>query len=198
MYKYYNSRSFLITSRILPLYEKYLALKNKLDEEGLFLESHKMKVPEYPEVVGVITALTGEAINDIISTFNRRLPLAKIKLFPAIVQGDEAPKSLIKALDLAYKDDTLDCLIIGRGGGSFEDLNCFNDEMLARKIYESPFPVISAVGHETDFTICDFVADMRAPTPSAAAEIATPNLVDLEYKLDNIKNRDNGQYIKGL
>ena len=171
------------------LYEKYLALKNKLDDEGLFLESHKMKVPEYPEVVGVITALTGEAINDIISTFNRRLPIAKIKLFPAIVQGDEAPKSLIKALDLAYNDDTLDCLIIGRGGGSFEDLNCFNDESLARKLYEAPFPTISAVGHEGDYTICDFVCSFRAPTPTGAAMKLTKDKKDVNELIVNYSKR---------
>lgn len=171
------------------LYEQYLELKNKLDKEGLFLDSHKMAIPEYPEVVGVITALTGEAINDIISTFNRRLPLAKIKLFPAIVQGTEAPKSLIKALDLAYHDLSLDCLIIGRGGGSFEDLNCFNDEALARKLYEAPFPTISAVGHEGDYTICDFVCSFRAPTPTGAAMKLTKEKKDVNELLLNYSKR---------
>lgn len=171
------------------LYEQYLELKNKLEKEGLFLDSHKMAIPEYPEVVGVITALTGEAINDIISTFNRRLPLAKIKLFPAIVQGTEAPKSLIKALDLAYHDLSLDCLIIGRGGGSFEDLNCFNDEALARKLYEAPFPTISAVGHEGDYTICDFVCSFRAPTPTGAAMKLTKEKKDVNELLLNYSKR---------
>ncbi len=171
------------------LYEQYLELKNKLEKEGLFLESHKMSIPEYPEVVGVITALTGEAINDIISTFNRRLPLAKIKLFPAIVQGSEAPKSLIKALDLAYQDLSIDCLIIGRGGGSFEDLNCFNDEELARKLYEAPFPTISAVGHEGDYTICDFVCSFRAPTPTGAAMKLTKEKKDVNELLINYSKR---------
>ena len=171
------------------LYEQYLALKNKLDREGLFLESHKMPIPEFPEVVGVITALTGEAINDIISTFNRRLPLAKIKLFPAIVQGEEAPRSLIKALDLAYQDLSIDCLIIGRGGGSFEDLNCFNDETLARKLYEAPFPTISAVGHEGDYTICDFVCSFRAPTPTGAAMKLTKEKKDVNELLLNYSKR---------
>lgn len=171
------------------LYEKYLELKNKLEQEGLFLESHKMAIPEYPEVVGVITALTGEAINDIISTFNRRLSLAKIKLFPAIVQGDEAPRSLIKALDLAYKDLSIDCLIIGRGGGSFEDLNCFNDEALARKLYEAPFPTISAVGHEGDYTICDFVCSFRAPTPTGAAMKLTKEKKDVNELILNYSKR---------
>lgn len=171
------------------LYEQYLELKNKLEKEGLFLDSHKMAIPEYPEVVGVITALTGEAINDIISTFNRRLPLAKIKLFPAIVQGTEAPKSLIKALDLAYQDLSIDCLIIGRGGGSFEDLNCFNDEELARKLYEAPFPTISAVGHEGDYTICDFVCSFRAPTPTGAAMKLTKEKKDVNELLLNYSKR---------
>lgn len=171
------------------LYEQYLELKNKLEKEGLFLDSHKMAIPEYPEVVGVITALTGEAINDIISTFNRRLPLAKIKLFPAIVQGNEAPKSLIKALDLAYQDLSIDCLIIGRGGGSFEDLNCFNDEALARKLYEAPFPTISAVGHEGDYTICDFVCSFRAPTPTGAAMKLTKENKDVNELLLNYSKR---------
>lgn len=171
------------------LYEKYLELKNKLEYEGLFLESHKLPIPEYPEVVGVITALTGEAINDIISTFNRRLPLAKIKLFPAIVQGDEALRSLIKALDLAYQDLSIDCLIIGRGGGSFEDLNCFNDEALARKLYEAPFPTISAVGHEGDYTICDFVCSFRAPTPTGAAMKLTKEKKDVNELILNYSKR---------
>lgn len=171
------------------LYEKYLALKNKLDNEGLFLESHKMPIPEYPTVVGVITALTGEAINDIISTFNRRLPMALIKLFPATVQGEEAPRSLISALSLAYADPTIDCLIIGRGGGSFEDLNCFNDEALARKLYDAPFPTISAVGHEGDYTICDFVCSFRAPTPTGAAMKLTKEKKDVNELVLNYSKR---------
>ena len=171
------------------LYEKYLALKNKLDNEGLFLESHKMPIPEYPTVVGVITALTGEAINDIISTFNRRLPMALIKLFPATVQGEEAPRSLISALSLAYADPSIDCLIIGRGGGSFEDLNCFNDEALARKLYDAPFPTISAVGHEGDYTICDFVCSFRAPTPTGAAMKLTKEKKDVNELVLNYSKR---------
>lgn len=151
------------------LYEQYLALKKKLETEGLFDESHKLKIPEYPKCVGIITASTGEAINDIISTFNRRLPLAKLKLFPCLVQGMDAPKDLIRALNLAYEDSELDCIIIGRGGGSFEDLNAFNDESLARLLYKSKIPTISAVGHEGDYTICDFVCSFRAPTPTGAA-----------------------------
>lgn len=171
------------------LYTKYLELKEKLDKEGLFLESHKLPIPDYPEVVGIITAATGEAINDIVSTFNRRFPLATLKLFPALVQGSEAPKDLIRALDLAYLDQTIDCLIIGRGGGSFEDLNCFNDEALARKLYDAPFPTISAVGHEGDYTICDFVCSFRAPTPTGAAMRLTKEKNDVLNSIFNYSKR---------
>lgn len=171
------------------LYQKYLQLKEKLDREGLFLESHKMRIPEYPETVGIITAATGEAINDIISTFNRRLPLAQLILYPAIVQGTDAPKDLIRALDLAYRNSSIDCLIIGRGGGSFEDLNCFNDEALARKLYDAPFPTISAVGHEGDYTICDFVCSFRAPTPTGAAMALTKVKADIAENLLSISKR---------
>lgn len=151
------------------LYQKFLKLKEQLEKEGLFDPKYKKPIPEYPEKVGIITALTGEAINDIVSTFNRRLPLAELIFFPAIVQGEEAPKDLIRALKLAYAYGDLDVLIIGRGGGSFEDLNCFNDEALVRLLFESPYPTVSAVGHEGDYTICDFVASYRAPTPTGAA-----------------------------
>ncbi len=171
------------------LYQRYLELKNKLDQEGLFLESHKMQVPEYPETVGIITAATGEAINDIVSTFNRRFPLAKLILYPALVQGVDAPRDLIRALDLAYHNLSIDCLIIGRGGGSFEDLNCFNDEQLARKLYEAPFPTISAVGHEGDYTICDFVCSFRAPTPTGAAMKLTKEKQDVEQNLFSLSKR---------
>lgn len=151
------------------LYQQFLDLKEKLYKEGLFDESKKLPLPQYPEVVGVITASTGDAIHDIISTFNRRLPLTKIKLFPAQVQGTDAPRDLIRALKEAYADKTLSALIIGRGGGSFEDLSCFNDESLARLLFESPIPTVSAIGHEADYTICDFVSSYRAPTPTGAA-----------------------------
>lgn len=171
------------------LYQKYLELKDKLDKEGLFLESHKMPIPDYAENVGIITAATGEAINDIVSTFNRRFPLAKLTLYPALVQGTEAPKDLIRALDLAYRNIKLDVLIIGRGGGSFEDLNCFNDENLARKLYEAPFPTISAVGHEGDYTICDFVCSFRAPTPTGAAMRLTKEKNDVMTNVLNYSKR---------
>lgn len=161
------------------LYQKYLELKNKLEHEGLFAAEHKLPIPDYPENVGIITAPTGEAINDIVSTFNRRFPLAKLTLYPALVQGLDAPKDLIRALNLSYQNSDLDVLIIGRGGGSFEDLNCFNDEMLARKLYDAPFPTISAVGHEGDYTICDFVCSFRAPTPTGAAMRLTKDKKDV-------------------
>lgn len=151
------------------LYQDFLELKEKLAKEGLFDEDKKLKIPEYPEKIAVITALTGEAINDIISTFNRRLPLASIRLYPALVQGSDAPRDLIRALGEVYRDNWADVLIIGRGGGSFEDLSCFNDENLVRVLASSNIPTVSAIGHEGDFTICDFVSSYRAPTPTGAA-----------------------------
>ena len=161
------------------LYQQYLDLKDKLQKEGLFDESKKLPLPEYPEVVGVITASTGDAIHDIISTFNRRLPMAKIKLFPALVQGVDAPKDLMRALKEAYMDDSLNAIIIGRGGGSFEDLSCFNDENLARLLASSKIPTVSAIGHEADYTICDFVSSYRAPTPTGAAIALTKEKKDV-------------------
>lgn len=151
------------------IYQEFLALKEKLAKEGLFDEERKLPIPEYPEKVAIITALTGEAINDIISTFNRRLPIAKLRLYPALVQGMDAPRDLVRALMEVYSDNWADVIIIGRGGGSYEDLSCFNDEVLCRLIAQTKIPIISAVGHEGDFTICDFVASYRAPTPTGAA-----------------------------
>lgn len=166
------------------LYQQFLDLKEKLQKEGLFDESRKLVLPEYPEVVGVITASTGDAIHDIISTFNRRLPMAKIKLFPALVQGADAPKDLVRALKEAYQDQSLNAIIIGRGGGSFEDLSCFNDETLARLLAEAKIPTVSAIGHEADYTICDFVSSYRAPTPTGAAIALTKEKKDV-YSLVN-------------
>ena len=171
------------------LYQQFLDLKEKLQKEGLFDESKKLPIPEYPEKVAVITAATGEAINDIISTFNRRLPLATIKLYPALVQGLNAPADLIRALNLVYKDNDADVIIIGRGGGSFEDLSCFNDEKLARLLFVSKIPTISAVGHEGDYTICDFVASYRAPTPTGAAMKLTKDKNDVSNILVNYSKR---------
>lgn len=161
------------------LYQQFLDLKEKLSKEGLFKESRKLPLPNYPEVVGVITAPTGDAIHDIISTFNRRLPLTKIKLFPALVQGSDAPKDLMRALNEAYNDKSLNAIIIGRGGGSFEDLSCFNDESLVRLLASSKIPTISAIGHEADYTICDFVSSYRAPTPTGAAIALTKEKKDV-------------------
>ena len=158
--------------------------KAKLEGEGLFDASRKKPLPKFPKKVCVITSETGAAVQDIFNILTRRYPLCDILLIPAIVQGESAPKSLIKALDMASGTDS-DVIIIGRGGGSAEDLWCFNDELLARKISQTEIPVISAVGHETDFTICDFVADLRAPTPSAAAELAVPDINEIKADISH-------------
>jgi len=175
------------------LYQQFLDLKARLEKEGLFKEERKLPIPEYPERVAVVTALTGEAINDIISTFNRRLALAEIRIYPSLVQGVDAPRDLIKAVKQVFNDNWAELLIIGRGGGSYEDLACFNDEALARLIASSKIPVISAVGHEGDFTICDFVASFRAPTPTGAAMRATKDRQEVTKMLtDKIIRLNNG------
>ncbi len=161
------------------LHLAYEQLKARLSEEGLFDDALKKEIPKYPRRIGVITSPTGAAVRDIINIAGRRFPLAEICVYPAVVQGDEAVPTLLAGLEYFGKTSPADVIIIGRGGGSIEDLWAFNDEALARKIRSSPVPVISAVGHETDFTICDFVADMRAPTPSAAAERATPDKAEI-------------------
>lgn len=167
----------------------YEQLKEKLQKEGLFSEHHKKPLPPYPEKVGVITSPTGAAVRDIINVLGRRFPYAEIVFCPVLVQGDGAHLQLTDAVNLFNSERAADVIIIGRGGGSIEDLWEFNDEGLARAVYNSESPVISAVGHETDFTICDFVADMRAPTPSAAAELAVPDANELQYALSALKNR---------
>lgn len=167
----------------------YEQLKEKLQKEGLFSEQHKKPLPPYPEKVGVITSPTGAAVRDIINVLGRRFPYADIVFCPVLVQGDGAHLQLTDAVNLFNSERAADVIIIGRGGGSIEDLWEFNDEGLARAVYNSDIPVISAVGHETDFTICDFVADMRAPTPSAAAELAVPDANELQYALSALKNR---------
>ena len=167
----------------------YEQLKEKLQKEGLFSELHKKPLPPYPEKVGVITSPTGAAVRDIINVLGRRFPYAEIVFCPVLVQGDGAHLQLTNAVNLFNSERAADVIIIGRGGGSIEDLWEFNDEGLARAVYNSEIPVISAVGHETDFTICDFVADMRAPTPSAAAELAVPDANELQYALSVLKNR---------
>lgn len=167
----------------------YEQLKEKLQKEGLFSELHKKPLPPYPEKVGVITSPTGAAVRDITNVLGRRFPYAEIVFCPVLVQGDGAHLQLTDAVNLFNSERAADVIIIGRGGGSIEDLWEFNDEGLARAVYNSEIPVISAVGHETDFTICDFVADMRAPTPSAAAELAVPDANELQYALSALKNR---------
>ena len=167
----------------------YEQLKEKLQKEGLFSELHKKPLPPYPEKVGVITSPTGAAVRDIINVLGRRFSYAEIVFCPVLVQGDGAHLQLTDAVNLFNSERAADVIIIGRGGGSIEELWEFNDEGLARAVYNSEIPVISAVGHETDFTICDFVADMRAPTPSAAAELAVPDANELQYALSALKNR---------
>lgn len=171
------------------LYLAYEQMKIRLFEEGLFDEDHKLPIPRFPRRVGVITSPTGAAVRDIINVTGRRYPQAEIFLYPALVQGDGAEDSLIAALNYLDWSGLCDVIIIGRGGGSIEDLWAFNGERLARRIYDATTPIISAVGHETDFTICDFVADMRAPTPSAAAELAVPDKRELALRLDSLDER---------
>ena len=166
----------------------YEQLKEKLQKEGIFSEHHKKPLPPYPEKVGVITSPTGAAVRDIINVLGRRFPYAEIVFCPVLVQGEGAHLQLTDAVNMFNSERAADVIIIGRGGGSIEDLWEFNDEGLARAVYNSEIPVISAVGHETDFTICDFVADMRAPTPSAAAELAVPDANELQYALSALKN----------
>ncbi len=164
-------------------------LKKKLEAQGLFDPSHKKPVPAFPQRVGVITSPTGAAVQDILNVLGRRYPKAQVIFKGVSVQGASAPAEMIDALEEFARKDCADVIIIGRGGGSAEDLWCFNDELLARAIYNCPIPVISAVGHETDFTICDFVSDMRAPTPSAAAEIAVPDIMNLLMNTASLTDR---------
>lgn len=158
-------------------------LKERLEKEGLFEAAHKKPIPRYPKRIGVITSETGAAVQDILHILGRRFPYAEVVLAPVLVQGDGAPAQMVEALDTLNTLHNIDVIIIGRGGGSAEDLWAFNDERLAYAVYRSKIPVISAVGHETDFTICDFVADLRAPTPSAAAELAVPDQTELRAEL---------------
>ena len=166
------------------LYQAYEQLKEKLQLKGLFDESHKKPIPYCPKTIGVITSLTGAAVQDIKNILTRRFPSVNIILCPVLVQGDNAAPQLIDAVNKLNEYDLCDTIIIGRGGGSIEDLWAFNDENLAYAIYNSHIPVISAVGHETDFTICDFVSDLRAPTPSAGAELAVPDRNEILQNLD--------------
>lgn len=167
---------------------KYLAfeqLKERLEKEGLFAPEAKKPLPRFPQKIGVITSAHGAAVHDIVNVLGRRWPSARIILTPVSVQGSEAPEQLIRALKKQDEEIKPDVIIIGRGGGSSDDLSAFNDEVLARAVFACKTPVISAVGHETDFSICDFVADLRAPTPSAAAELASPDVYEIKQMLDS-------------
>ncbi|WP_122638294.1 MULTISPECIES: exodeoxyribonuclease VII large subunit [unclassified Romboutsia] len=173
------------------LYIEFNKLKEKLSKEGLFDHRYKKAIPKIPKAIGVVTSPTGAVIRDIINVIKRRYPKIDIKLYPVNVQGANSANDICEGIKFFNNMKNVDTIIVGRGGGSIEELWSFNEEIVAREVFNSQIPIISAVGHETDFTICDFVSDMRAPTPSAAAEIATPSLNDLEFKLNNIKNRMN-------
>ena len=178
------------------LYQQFEALKNKLSAEGLFDPEHKKQIPPFPKVIGIISSPTGAVIQDIINTIERRYPNIKLVLAPALMQGETSSSSIINALQKLESIPEIDTIIIARGGGSMEDLWTFNNELLVREIYKSNKPIISAVGHETDFTLCDFAADLRAPTPTAAAELSVPDRNELISRLAFLrKNLD--RYIQG-
>ena len=184
------------------LYVEFEKLKEKLLKEGLFSQEHKKILPKYPKKIGIVTAPTGAAVRDIISTIKRRFPICETILFPSLVQGKDAAPDLVRQIKKA-DEYNLDLLIVGRGGGSIEDLWAFNEEIVARAIYEAKTPIISAVGHEPDFTIADFVADLRAPTPTGAAEMAVPTMLEIKTLINqytlrankNIKNIVNRKFI---
>ena len=180
------------------LYEKYEKLKQKLEQEGLFDKEHKQKIPFMPKCIGVLTSNTGAVIRDIINVSTRRNQNVYIKLFPVPVQGKGAAEKIAEAIEIMNKEKLADVLILARGGGSLEDLWPFNEEIVARAIYASKLPIISAVGHETDFTIADFVADLRAPTPSAAAELAVADVEDVKLNILDYQNRLKNSLIKKL
>ncbi len=171
------------------LYAEYEKLKERLEKEGLFDEAHKKKIPMLPKSIGVITSKTGAVIKDIINVTTRRFPNVNIKLYPASVQGKGAELTIAQGIKYFNEEKNVDIIIVARGGGSLEDLWPFNEEVTAKAIYNSNIPIISAVGHETDFTISDFVADLRAPTPSAAGELAVPDMKELLLKLNDYKNK---------
>lgn len=187
----------MIEDGVGNLYIAFEQLKKKLEAEGLFRNEHKKKIPKFPKRIGVVTAPTGAAIKDIISTIKRRWPLSEIYLFPSLVQGVDAKDDIVRQIKKA-EEFSLDTLIVGRGGGSIEDLWAFNEEIVARAIYDCSIPVISAVGHEVDFTIADFVADLRAPTPTGAAEMAVPQLNDMVNLLNQINIRLNNSIMNQI
>ena len=180
--------SAMLDNGVGALQLEYERLKKQLESEGLFDQSRKREIPKLPKCIGIITSPTGAAVRDMINVTGRRWPSAKILLYPALVQGEQAPASLCMGLDLLNSSEC-DVIIIGRGGGSIEDLWAFNDERVVRRVAASAIPVISAVGHETDFTLCDFAADLRAPTPSAAAELAVPDRDEMRVRLDELVSR---------
>ena len=171
------------------LYRKYEELKKELEQKGLFSQSHKKPIPKMPKVIGVLTSQTGSVIRDIINVSTRRNPNVYIRLLPVPVQGEDAAPQIVDGIRKMNKEKLADVIILARGGGSLEDLWPFNEEIVANAIYESEIPIISAVGHETDFTIADFVADLRAPTPSAAAELAVPDIYEINQKINLYQNR---------
>lgn len=171
------------------LYKKYEELKQKLESQGYFEISHKKKIPQMPKVIGVLTSQTGSVIRDIINVGTRRNPNVHIRLLPVPVQGQDAAPKIARGIKFMNEHKLADVLILARGGGSLEDLWPFNEEVVANAIYESDIPIISAVGHETDFSISDFTADLRAPTPSAAAELAVPDVYEVSQKINTYKNR---------
>ena len=178
------------------LHAEYEKLKAKLEAEGLFDKAHKKAIPFMPKSIGVLSASTGAVIRDIINVSTRRNPNVYIKLLPVPVQGKGASQKIAEAIELMNEKKLADVIILARGGGSLEDLWPFNEEIVARAIYNSELPIISAVGHETDFTIADFAADLRAPTPSAAAELAVPNISELELKIKAYQNRFQNALLK--
>lgn len=171
------------------LHIEYEKLKAKLEEEGLFSQSSKKEIPYMPKCIGILTSNTGSVIKDIINVSTRRNPNVYLKLLPVPVQGQGAGEKIARAIKIMNDNKLADVLILARGGGSLEDLWPFNEEIVARAIYESEIPIVSAIGHETDFTISDFVADLRAPTPSAAAELVVPNINEIKFKISNYQNR---------
>ena len=177
----------LVLDGVGDLYAAFEQLKNKLEAEGLFRQEHKKPLPEFPQKIGVVTSSTGAAVQDIFNVLKRRFPVAEVVLRPCQVQGEGAAEDIAKAIYEFNKLNAADVLIVGRGGGSIEDLWAFNEEIVARAVFASRIPVISAVGHETDYTICDFVADLRAPTPSAAAECAVPDMFELKANLVSLR-----------
>ena len=171
------------------LYKKYEELKHRLEEEGYFDVAHKQKIPKMPKTIGVLTSQTGSVIRDIINVSTRRNPNVHIRLLPVPVQGEGASEKIADGIRIMNENKLADVLILARGGGSLEDLWPFNEEIVAHAVYNSKIPVISAVGHETDFSISDFVADLRAPTPSAAAELAVPDIYEVKQKINTYQNR---------